>query len=391
MLLSNQEQDVDFQMTVFKLTNEGLEALGDLTQYTSVKWPNAFVGYGSFEVWAPINEENNMYFKKGQVIWNNERSITSSAVVIECIKSIVDEDGSKSFDVKGKTLERFLLDRIIWGTLVFTNKHVSTIMYGIVESQCINPTNPNRKIPWLILDEDKQIGPVVDSYQKTGGQIYDAVNSLATDGDIGFSIYPDQSLMRLVFTVVSGTDRTIEQEENDPVVFETSLQDILTSTYYTNSEDLKNVAFVQGEDTGAARKSVTVGESESAGFLRRELYIDARDIQSEVYDEESGESTTITDEEYLQMLTQRGKEKLTEYYTVETFEAQIRQFGDIQYEYGEDFFLGDKVTVIDDELGVQVSARILEVEQDISDRYELVLKFGYSYPTLLDKVKRETT
>ena len=52
MLLERQ-----LQITVFILTNDGLEALGDLTQYTSIKWPNAFVGYGSFEVWAPISSE----------------------------------------------------------------------------------------------------------------------------------------------------------------------------------------------------------------------------------------------------------------------------------------------------------------------------------------------
>lgn len=377
----------EFQVTVFKLTNEGLEALGDLTQYTSIKWPNAFVGYGSFEVWAPINDENSSYFKKGQILWDNEKS----AAIVECVKSIVDEDGTKSFDVKGRTLERFLMDRIIWGTLTYTNKKASTIMYDIVDKQCINPTDPNRKIPWLINAEDTEIGLTVDSYQKTGGYVYDAITSLSTDSDIGFSIYPDQSLMRLVFEVQEGTDRTIENEdENNPVVFETDLQDILSSTYYTNGEDARTVAFVQGEDTGSARKSVVVGESTGVGFDRRELYIDARDIQSEVYDE-SGQSIVIPEAEYLQMLTQRGNEKLSEYYVVETFEAQIRQFGDVQYEYGEDFFLGDKVTVIDGELGVQVSARILEVEEDISDRYELILKFGYSYPTILDKVKRETT
>lgn len=382
MLLERQ-----FQVTVFKLTNEGLEALGDLTQYTSIKWPNAFVGYGSFEVWAPINDENSSYFKKGQILWDNEKS----AAIIECVKSIVDEDGTKSFDVKGRTLERFLMDRIIWGTLTYTNKKASTIMYDIVDKQCINPTDPNRKIPWLINAEDTEIGLTVDSYQKTGGYVYDALSSLSTDSDIGFSVYPDRTLMRLVFEVQGGTDRTIEnQDGNNPVVFETDLQDILSSTYYTNGEDARTVAFVQGEDTGTARKSVVVGESTGVGFNRRELYIDARDVQSEVYDE-SGQPVVISDSEYLQMLTQRGNEKLSEYYVVETFEAQIRQFGDVQYEYDEDFFLGDKVTVIDGELGVQVSARILEVEEDISDRYELILKFGYSYPTILDKVKRETT
>lgn len=373
------------QLTIFKFTNEGLEALGDLTQFTSIKWPTAFIGCGSFEIWAPINSENSGYFKKGNIVWSN----TEIAAIIECVKSTVDEDGNESFDVKGRTIERFLMDRIIWGTVTYTNKKASTIMYDIVDKNCIHPTNPNRVIPWLENEEDTFIGNTVDSYQKTGGSVYDTIYSIAVESDIGFTVYPDQEKRKMMFSVRKGSDRTVGNTEgNDPVVFETALQDILSSSYYTNSEDLKNVAFVQGEDKGEERKSVTVGDSTLFGLDRKELYVDARDVQSEVYDEE-GQSTVIPDPEYLQMLSQRGSEKLSEYMTIETFEAQIRQFGDVQYEYGVDFYLGDKVTVIDEELGVSVSARILSVEEDMSDKYEITLNFGYSYPTILQKAKRE--
>ena len=375
------------ELMVFIITNDIIEAMGDLTQYTSIKWPNAFVGYESFEIWAPISKENSEYFKKGNVIWNK----SGVAGIIECIKSDVDEDGNKSFDVKGRTLEKYLLDRIVWGTFSYTNKRASTIMYDLVDKNCINPSNPNRKIPWLVNDTDAYIGNLINSYQKTGGWVYDACYSLAVESDIGFTIYPDLKNKRLVFSVREGVDRTINQQVNNPVMFETSLQDILSSSYYTNDEDLKNVAWTQGEDTGVNRKSVIVGESESVGFNRRELHIDARDIQSEILDEETGETIVLTEEEYLQMLRQRGLEKLAEYMTTETFEAQIRQYGEVQYTYGEDFFLGDKVTVKDEELGVMVSARIISVEEDMSDKYELTLNFGYSYPTILDKVKRQTT
>lgn len=377
----------NYQITVLTITNDDIEPIGDLTQYTSILWPTKFIGYGSCEIWAPITDTNKMLLKKGNVLWDG----SDTAAIIECVKSILDEDGNKSFDVKGKTLEKWLLQRIVWGTVNYTDKYASTIIYDIVDKNCVNPTNPKRKIPWLVLDEDERIGNKIDSYQKTGGWVYDAVYNLALESDIGFSIFPNIREKRMVFKVESGTDRTIENiSVNDPVVFETDLQDILSSSYYTNDEDLKNVAFVQGEDTGADRKNVTVGETESIGFERRELYVDARDLQSEVQDE-SGNPRTLTDEEYLQILSQRGSEKLAEYITIETFDAQIRQFGDVNYEYGEDFFLGDKVTVIDNELGVQVSARILEVEEDLSDKYELILKFGYSYPTILDKVKRQTS
>lgn len=377
----------NFQITVFEFNNNGLVALGDLTQYTSIKWPTSFIGYGSFELWAPITDDNTMFFKKGNILWSQ----SEAAAIIECVKSELDDDGTKTFNVKGRTIERFLADRIVWGTVVYRNIKASTLMYNIVNSQCINPTNTNRIIPFLINDTDLEVGNTIDSYQNTGGNVYDLLYSIAVESDIGFTVYPDQDLRKMVFSVRKGADRTRDNVEgNDPVVFETDLQDILSSKYYTNDEDLKTVGFVQGEDKGEQRKSVTVGESLGVGLNRRELYVDARDIQSEVYDDE-GQAITIPEAQYLQMLSQRGVEKLAEYITIETFESQIRQFGDVNYEYGEDFFLGDKVTVVDKELGVEVSARILSVEEDIGERYELRLNFGYSYPTILKKVKREVT
>ncbi len=376
-----------FQITVFELSNDGLTALGDLTQYTSIKWPSSFIGCGSFELWAPINEENSMYFKNGNILWSQ----SEIAAIIECVKSEVDDNGTKSFNVKGRTIERFLMDRIVWGTITYNNLKASTLMYNIIDTQCINPTNSDRIIPFLVNDEDLEVGNTIDSYQNTGGNVYDLLYSIAVDSDIGFTLYPDQEIRKMVFSVRKGADRTRDNTDgNDPVIFETELNDILSSKYYINNEDLKTVAFVQGEDKGEARKSVTVGDVYGVGLGRRELYVDARDLQSEVFDDE-GHSTVIPESQYLQTLSQRGQEKLAEYITIETFESQIRQFGDVQYEYGVDFFLGDKVTVVDSELGVEVSARILSVEEDISDKYELTLNFGYSYPTILKKVKREIT
>ena len=66
-------------------------------------------------------------------------------------------------------------------------------------------------------------------------------------------------------------------------------------------------------------------------------------------------------------------------------------FGEVQYEFGVDYNKGDKVTVRDKQLGVVVSARITEVEEDFDDEYELVLTFGYSYPTIMQKVKQQIT
>lgn len=373
----------EIAITVFQIDQNTFEPIGDISQYTCLLWPDAFVGYASFELWAPITDDNKELIKQGNVIWCGG----DNAAIIEIIKSVVDDKGEKTYDVKGRTLEKYLVDRILWG-IYNGSGWTSSIMYGLVNDCAINPPDPKRKVPWLVCAEDEHVGKQISKYQKTGGFMYDALDTLASDAGVGFSVIFDPRNKRLVFKVFAGKDLTQDNPDgNDPVVFSTELEDILSSSYYTNDQDYRTVAFVQGEGEGANRRSVVVGDDSTEGFERKELYIDARDIQSEIINDD-GSTTKLSDAEYLDALRQRGNEKLSEYTKTEIFEAQIRQFGDVQYEFGVDYQKGDKVTVIDEQLGIVVSARITMVEEQFDDEYNLVLTFGYSYPTALKKVKR---
>lgn len=378
MLLEKQ-----IQILVFEVNDTTFDSIGEVNQYESLIWPDKFNGFGTFELWAPITDENSQYFKKGNILWCGG----DNAAVVEIVKSEIDENGTKTYNVKGRTLEMLLTTRIIWGTYNAVNKDASTAMYEIVNQNCVNPSNANRKIPYLKLAEDLKFGGKI-TYQKTGGEVYDSLSTIASTYDLGFSVLFKPKTKELIFEVVEGVDRTVEQSVNDPVEFSTELEDLLSSSYYTNDQDVKNVAFVQGEDSGSSRKSVTSGEASSKGFGRRELYVDARDLQSTSVDE-NGEEQSLSPAEYTQVLTQRGDDKLSECKTTETFEAQIRVFGDVQYEFEVDYKKGDKVTVRDEQLNVVVSARITEVQEEFDDEYALVLTFGYSYPTIMQKVKQQ--
>lgn len=379
MLLNEQ-----IRILVFKVDDNGtFESIGEINQFSSLMWPDKFNGYGSFSLWAPITEENSAYLKRGNILWCGG----DNAAMIEIVKSSVDDDGTKTYSVKGRTLEMLLTTRIIWGTYNANNKYVSTIMYDIVNQNCVNPSNSKRKIPFLECAEDEQLGGKT-ALQKTGGEVYSALTTLAGSFDLGFSVLFRPKEKKLVFKVIEGVDRTIEQSVNDPVEFSTDLEDLLSSSYYSNDQDKKSVAFVQGEGEGANRKSIVSGDNTTEGFARRELYVDARDLQSLSVDE-NGTEVVLSEAEYTEVLTQRGDDKLSENKITETFEAQIRAFGGVQYRFGVDYKKGDKVTVRDNQLGVVVSARITEVEEDFDDEYALVLTFGYSYPTILQKVKQQ--
>lgn len=117
---------------------------------------------------------------------------------------------------------------------------------------------------------------------------------------------------------------------------------------------------------------------------RRELYIDARDLQSD-----SDPDNPLTDEEYAAVLTTRGREKLAEHQLVRSFSASVRQRG-ATYTLGEDYLLGDTITVIDERLGVTVDAVVQGVTRSVSRTGESMdLTFGYGQPTIYDMLRKE--
>ena len=120
------------------------------------------------------------------------------------------------------------------------------------------------------------------------------------------------------------------------------------------------------------------------GFQRRELYIDARDLQSD-----RDPDKPLTEEEYTAVLTARGKEKLAEHQLVRSFAAEVRTY-DPTYVCGQDFFLGDTITVTDERLGVSVDAVVQAVQRTAGENGEtLTLTMGYGPPTLGDILKRK--
>lgn len=372
---------------VYKIDDNGaFESLGEVNKYTSLMWPDKFNGHATFELNVPVTQENKNLIKKGHIIWCGG----DNACVIEIIQSDTNEQGQKTYKVKGRTLEMLLTTRIIWGTYNCVSKHSSTAMYEIVDKHCINPSDDFRKIPFLECAEDEQLGKVI-SFQKTGGEVYDALEDIANDAELGFDILFKPREKKLIFKVVEGIDRTILPALGDAsnlVIFSTDLEDILSSSYYTNDQDVKTLAYVAGEGEGADRTHIISGNSASRGLLRREMYVDAKDLQSEVAGEGSA-TVTINPDDYRNMLNDRGTEKLAECITAESFEAKMRVIGDIQYKYGVDYFKGDKVLIQDTELGIQVVGKVTEVSENYDDEYELIITFGYSYPTLAQKVKRQ--
>lgn len=120
------------------------------------------------------------------------------------------------------------------------------------------------------------------------------------------------------------------------------------------------------------------------GLSRRELFIDARDLQSD-----SDPDKPLSPEEYVALLENRGKQKLAENQLVRSFSAEVRTYNPT-YEYGKDFFDGDTITVSDERLGIVVNAVVRGTGHAVDQHGEsFTLELGYGQPTIYDILKRK--
>ena len=355
-----------------EIINHKFERLGVINKFNMIQYNPKYSGIGSFELSCALNEENKSLIVEDNILWIED----GYAGVIQYI----DKSSDNEIKAKGKLLSVVLN----WRTVIKTyeaNKLTTGIFEELVRLNFM--ADDERKIEGFTF-----INNVIDNtairYQVTGKSLSDIFQPLSETYDIGYEVYLNMEEKAFEFTLFRGKDLTIGNKDgNKPVIFGTDFNNILKSEYVSDNNNYRNVAYVAGEGEGENRVVVEVKQTESAGFFRREIVVDARDIQK------ANSISRMTDEEYNELLQQRGKEKLSEFRKAESYDAELMSDARTGFVYGKDYFLGDTVSVVDKNLGVILSAKITEVTVTFAeDGYTVEPTFGFGLPTLYDKLKK---
>lgn len=358
-----------------------LELLGILEGYDTLLMEDWAFKAGSFSLSTVITEENRELLRADHIIWIGE----DTAGIIEYINEEAAAD-KVSISIKGSLLTGLLNRRILWGTYNLNASPVK-IMCDMVVDCAIKPTRGNaiaRKIPRLMVASPKPKDSRRLKKQQTGGKLADFLEEVGRSTATAFGIAFDASTLTMKFWTRLCIDRTIHQQKVEPVFYSTELDDVLSSSYTFDSSSYRNLAFVAGEGEGSSRKTIVVSnKDEPKGFSRHELFVDARDLQSDADPEKP-----MSEKEYMEILYTRGNEKIAEAQLVQNFSTSIRM-RDPTYVYGVDFFLGDTITVIDERLGITIDAVVEGVERSVNKTGEdLVLNLGYGLPTLSERLRK---
>lgn len=333
-------------MEVYVL-NTKFESIAVVDEFESLIWTDRYNEAGDFELYLAMNKKLLEYLRQDYYLWNPD---SDHVMIIEQLNITSDLESGNKLIVTGRSLESILDRRIIWGQKVLTGNLQNAVKTLITEN-IIAPSILDRQIDNFVFedsDNGKILSLTIDA-QYTGDNLYDVIHTLCEKNKIGFKIVLNDK-NQFVFSLYIGEDRSYEQTKNPYVIFSPDFENIINSNYLESKKSLKNVTLVAGEGEGAARRTSVVGSGN--GLERRELFTDARDISSDI-----GNDQKLTDAEYISQLNQRGTENLAENIATTSFEGEVEATR--MFKYGIDFFIGDIVQIAN-EYGHEGQAYISE-------------------------------
>ncbi|MGX8701514.1 siphovirus ReqiPepy6 Gp37-like family protein [Caproiciproducens sp.] len=314
-----------------------IEQQGTIDKYSSFRWRRRFFEPGEFELHCAATSENLSLLAEDNIIHRLDRS---EAGIIEGV-AIEGTDNGDELAITGRMGSSMLDQRIITPTINFSGT-VEAAMHKIVSDNAITV----RPLSGLMLGASVGFTQTC-SFQASYKNVLTVCEALGKSAPLGFRVRLDVPNKQWAFEVYDGLDKTITQTTRPYVLFSDEFRNISGPKYTLNTTGYKNYAIVGGEGDGTARVIVEVDRA--SGEPRRELWVDAKDLQK----------GDLTDADYQAQLRQRGLEKLAEAAKAELFEAGA--VSTENFEYLTDWDLGDIVSF--EKWGITLNQRITEVEE----------------------------
>lgn len=387
--------------------NENLRRVGSLRKYEIAQWNNKFRGIGTFSINARYVDENLFLLDKTKTYyvllymsndktksdsWNTLHNVFGK---IEKVSKENDEDADypSTIKVEGRLMPFLFSKRVIAGTFDYKNMELIAYVTDLI-TRCFEK-NTERYVDMNIScqKDNKVYEDTFITKQITGGQLWEELSDYFEQYKLGIVIAPKidktfelsseygehlsglSNVAGFEVQIKTGVDRTRGSGLNT-VIFSKSLSNIKRASYSYNSESDMNVAYIAGEGEGAERKWYEIqkdSENKKSAWNREELWIDARDIQSEGEDD-----TTLTDEEYDKLIEQRAYEKFQENAVMDEYSATVNEHNQ-RYVYMRDYDLGDWVTIQDRDLGIEIDAQIVEVTTTLQNNEtinDIIFEYG---------------
>lgn len=429
-----------------------LEPLGLVNQFTALNWTNRKFEFGGFELWCPLTPENTELLKEDNLIWiggedigiietvqkekDNEdklsltvtgrfvdawldrfiiwKKFTDENYISNHMRNVVNINVINPTDTKRKIpLIKLNSSQPTWGSKTTYSVNRSNLWESLIALGKVHNLMPrllaNVPAGELNFTVQKFVDRSIEQTTNTPVVLSDELSDI-----LSFNYSYDGTAYRNV-ALVAGAG---EGEVRKLAVVNDDIQGAARRELFVDARDLSDTETWDAEIITTISSGGAVGWWTAGGTFVQEGYREITTVTKKLTHPKTGEVRTSTvtttavvseepegstnteetteevpfpDEVYQGMLKERGRAKLAECLKVQSFNAQVRMTGARAYTYGEDYFLGDRITVEDKELMIRVSTDITEVTQSWSDEsYSVTVTLGDAAPTITQLVRRAT-
>lgn len=372
------------QIQVFNLD---LDFLGICEEINDIEWVREFYRGGNFTMNAKLNQHNLDLLKKDRILVKDGNF--DDPMIIEYRELSEGENGDEDFLITGNSLTTRILSSRVTASRQVEKGYIDVVMKNILKKQTEGEL---RSFKNLVCSPPKNFTKTFEhkSLYKSLDEEFETLSRLA---DVGHKIYIDIEKKQFVFDVYYMPDIS------DQVLFSIDFDNLKNQRFIDSHDNYKNVAIVCGqgnsdkdEDDDETRDKVIINNEEYTGFDRREVYIDARDINKDTKKgtDKDGNEIDIpiaNGPNAVKLLTARGQEKLVELLPVESFEGDLVENN---YVYKRDFDLGHCVMVRNKNWGVEFKQRITKIIENYNIYGSSIeVSFGVELPTIYDKINQK--
>ena len=323
------------------ILNTSFKEIGVIDVYQSLIWTTRYYESGDFELYMPATETALEILQIGNYV---ERGGDENTMIIEKLEIKTNTENGNYIIASGRDLKSILDRRVIIPQQNISGL-VLTELYSLINTICGNAAETARKFPNFKTATISQPPQDTINAQVTGDVLYNYIVEVCKTYGYGWKI--TRSGTNLTCEIFVGVSRPL-------VHFSPEFDNLINTDYVINATNYKNMAYALGEGEGTARKSRPIPTKQPQGMNRREMYVDARDVSSN--------EGAISLPDYMNLLYQRGSEKLTENPITQDFSGSV--ISDI-YKYKTDYNVGDIVTV-ENEYRITAETRIIEMVESWS-------------------------
>lgn len=367
------------EIRIFDLptSGHGLTNRGWLRGATSISLTSKLHTPGWWTMTVPVDAPGAAALAKGRLL-----SVDGYCGVIDNISAPTDTSGRRlevsGYDLKGLSRRRVVMPDAS-GYAAYTGA-TETIVKALLSDNLGVAAAADRQMPAVVITPDALRGISDDKWRGRYVSLDEALTELCDAAGIGYDAVPDLATGEIVFDIIAGTDRSAQQSDRPRIVLATARRTLISSSYSYTESDSRNVIYA------------TAGGYEYAEDALTQTYTRDDDIPSG-YDrrEMSGEYSVsgVDGEDKYTELRRLAQAALTEYQQTESMTAEVASGG--LYEYGRDYMLGDRVTVMDADLGVTFHAQVTEVTRTYSaSGVKTSVTFGRPRLDVIGRLRRLT-